>query len=139
PTGTMLLEHGSLGVLRTQRGATPTIQTPNGRPRQVPIVGVIQDLGAAPAWQEQSGYAYVTPETLAWLGESAGLDQLQIVTDRPGDAAAIEGTARDLATWLAQQGRTVEEIRIPPPGEHPHQGLMNMMARVLLTFSLLAL
>ncbi len=27
--------------------------------------------GLAPAWQEQTVYGYVTPATLAWLGESA--------------------------------------------------------------------
>jgi putative ABC transport system permease protein len=140
PTGTMLLERGSLGVLQTQSGTTMTVQTPNGQPRSVPIVGVVRDLGAAPAWQEQSGYAYITPETLSWLGESIGLEQLKIaVADHPSDASAIESTARDLSAWLAQQGWTVEEIRIPPPGEHPHQRLMNALVFVLLFFSLLAL
>jgi putative ABC transport system permease protein len=140
PTGTMLLERGSLAVLETQAGRTMSVQTPDGQPRPVPVVGVVQDLGAAPAWQEQSGYAYITPETLAWLGESAGLEQLKItVTDRPLERAAIERTSRDLSGWLGQQGWAVEEIRIPPPGQHPHQRLMNGLAFVLLLFSLLAL
>src|SRR5439155_16124688 len=88
PPGTMLVERGALSVLETEPGATLTVQTPNGQPRSVPISGVVRDLGVAPAWQEQSGYAYVTPDTLASLGEAPSLDQLKIVVaDHPFDSA----------------------------------------------------
>jgi putative ABC transport system permease protein len=140
PTGAMLLERTALPVLNAEVGRELTVQTPNSPARSVRVAGVVRDPGLAPAWQEQTGYAYITPETLAWLGESGGLDLLKIaVADRPFDAAAIERTARALSAWLAQNGWTVEEIRIPPPGVHPHQRLTQALTLVLLLFSLFAL
>jgi putative ABC transport system permease protein len=140
PDGSMLLDRTSMPLLETPVGATMTVSTANGRPSPVQIAGVVFDGGVAPAWQERTGSAYVTPATLAMLGEPADLDLLKVVVaDDPFDATAIERTAQDLSAWLGQQGVVVEEIQIPPPGQHPHQGLMNLLALVLLLFSLLAL
>jgi len=140
PAGTMLLDRTSMPLLKTAVGATLTVSTANGRPRPVQVTGVVFDGGVAPAWQEQTGSVYITPATLAMLGEPADLDLLKIaVKDDPFDAAAIERTAQSVSAWLAQQGVVVEEIQIPPPGQHPHQALMNLLALVLLLFSLLAL
>ena len=41
--------------------------------------------------------------------------------------------------WLKSQGYVVDEIRIPPPGRHPHQSQMNSVLTLLLVFSLMAL
>jgi putative ABC transport system permease protein len=140
PAGTMLLDRTSVPVLNTRVGAEMVVSTPNGQPRAVQVAGVVVDPGVAPAWQEQAGFGYITPATLAWLGEPADLDLLKVAfRDDVLDATANARTAQDLSAWLAQEGVAVEEIRIPPPGQHPHQVLMNELAVVLLLFSLLAL
>ncbi len=98
------------------------------------------DPALAPAWQEREGYAYITPATLAWLGETGLLGELKIVVSgSPYDQATVEHTTRDLGVWLQQQGRTVRELQIPPAGQHPHQGQMTSALTMLLSFSLLAL
>jgi putative ABC transport system permease protein len=138
PVGTLLIESTAMPVLNVATGSTLELQLPSGGVRSVQISGVVSDAALAPAWQEQRGYAYISRATLAELGEPPDLDQLKIVvTENRFDRASIETTARDLNTWLGGQGRTVEEIRIPPPGEHPHQRLMNTLVTVLLLFTLL--
>jgi putative ABC transport system permease protein len=140
PTGTLLVERTALPLLNTADGASLNVQSPQGEPRPMRVSGVVSDAALAPAWQEQMGYAYITPATLAWLGETPDLEQLKItVSDDPFSRPAITATARDLGAWLGDQGRTVEEIRIPPPGEHPHQRLNNALVAVLLFFSFLLL
>ncbi|GIW07545.1 MAG: hypothetical protein KatS3mg060_2350 [Dehalococcoidia bacterium] len=139
-TGAMLLERTSSALLSTRVGAAMLVAPQGGQLRAVEIAGVVFDGGVAPAWQEQTALGYVTPATLSWLGLPADLDLLKIAFgDGPLDAAAIERQAQELSAWLAQEGVAVEEIRIPPPGQHPHQGLMNALALVLLLFGLLAL
>ncbi len=140
PEGTLLLDRMSLPLLRTQLGASLSVATPDGQTHTMPISGVVVDPGVAPAFQDQTGYAYCTPATVSALGLPADLDLLKL-TLREGalDAARIERAARELSAWLAERGAVVREIRIPPPGEHPHQRLMNALAIVLLLFSLLAL
>ncbi len=140
PDGTMLLERTALPMLNAQPGDKVVVKTPHGAPQAVAISGVVYDPSLAPAWQEREGYAYITPATLARLGETGPLGELKIVVSgSPFDQATIDRTTRDLGVWLQQQGRSVRELQIPPAGMHPHQGQMTSMLLMLLSFSLLAL
>ena len=140
PEGSILLERVALPLVNAKVGDALRVQTPNGPKRKVTISGLVHDPGLAPAWQEQTAYGYVTPSTLAWFGESSNLHILKItVKDQPLNVTAIEHTVSDLAAWLKQQGHSVEEIRIPPPGKHPHQTQMTAILVMLLIFSLMAL
>jgi len=138
---TILLERLALDLTNAKKvGDAINVQTPNGHKQSVVISGLVHDPGLAPAWQEQMVYGYVTPSTLAWLGESDTLQILKIqIKDGASSQAAIESTVSDLAAWLKTQGRTVEEIRVPPPNMHPHQSQMNSILFMLLVFSLMAL
>ena len=139
-TGTLLVERSALPLTHRAVGASITIELPHAGRRGVTLSGTAHDPGVAPAGQEQTVYGYVTPRTLATLGEAVPLTLLKIVVARDGgDAMAIERTARGLAAWLATQGCTVEQIRIPPPGRHPHQAQMNAILTMLTGFSALAL
>lgn len=140
PGQTLLLERTALPLTDAQVGGTLTIQTPNGPKQAIRIAGLAHDPGLAPSWQEQTLYGYITPATLAWLGEGSTLHILKVrVQDQPENMAAIESSVAGLAAWLKEQGHTLGEIRIPPPGLHPHQSQMNSILVTLLVFSLMAL
>lgn len=140
PTGTMLVERTALEMINARRGDTVTVKSSSGPRHQVAISGIVHDPGLAPAWQERMGYGYITPATLAWLGESGVLDELKVIfSKQPFNAAVVEQNAWDLAAWLQQQGRVVEEIQVPPPGKHPHQNQMVAILLMLFIFSLMAL
>jgi putative ABC transport system permease protein len=137
---TILVEREVLPMLGLKIGDSLTIQTPNGAKQQIMISGTVHDPALAPAWQEQTVYGYITPATLATLGESETLHILKVVVShKPYDLATIESTVSELAAWLKSQGYEVHEIRIPPPGRHPHQSQMNSVLTLLLVFSLMAL
>lgn len=140
PARTMLLEREALKFINAKVGDVVNVQTPNGSKQAVAISGSAHDPGLAPAWQEEMAYGYVTPETIAWLGESGDLDILKVVVkDQSADRGAIETTAASLAQQLKKQGHLVREIRVPPPLLHPHQTQMNTVLTTLLIFSLMAL
>ena len=140
PPGSILLERTALALVNAKIGDALSVQTPHAPKRKVTLSGLVHDPSLAPAWQEQTLYGYVIPATLALLGEDSTLHLLKIVVkDQPFNMAAVERTAADLAQWLKQQGRAVEQIRIPPPGRHPHQTQMTAILVMLLIFSLLAL
>jgi putative ABC transport system permease protein len=140
PDRTILLEREALPLTNAKVGDQFRVQTPNGPKQSIQISGLVHDPGLAPAWQEQTVYGYVSPATLAWLGESSTLQILKItIKDQPGNLSAIDATVSALAVWLKGQGRSVEEIRVPPPAMHPHQSQMNSILVMLLVFSLMAL
>jgi putative ABC transport system permease protein len=140
PTGAMLVERSALPLTRTSVGRPVSVEFQHAGRHSMVIAGTVHDPGLAPAWQEQAVYGYVTPQTLALLGESVPLDLLKIVVDQgDGDAKIIEHTVRELASWLTANGHPIHEVRIPPPKLHPHQAQMNAVLAMLLMFSLLAL
>jgi putative ABC transport system permease protein len=140
PEGTVLLEREALALIKAKIGDALNVQTPNGTKQRVTIAGTVHDPGLAPAWQEQTVYAYTTPETLALLGESGDLHLLKIVLEQPtSKPVTVENTVSNLAAWLKQQGHTAGEIRIPPPGKHPHQTQMTAILVMLLIFAFMAL
>ena len=140
PDGTLLVERSALALTRQAIGGTVTLALPHGGRRAVMLAGTVHDPGVAPAGQEQTVYGYVTPRTLAQWGEPVPMTLLKVVVARDGrDAAAIERAMRGIADWLAAQGCAVTQIRIPPPGRHPHQGQMNAILALLTGFSGLVL
>jgi putative ABC transport system permease protein len=137
---TILVEREVLPMLDLNIGDAITIQTPNGTKQQIKISGTVHDPALAPAWQEQTVYGYITPATLATLGKGETLNILKvIVSDEPYNVTAIESTVSELAAWLKAQGYVVHEIRIPPPGRHPHQSQMTSVITLFLLFSFMAL
>jgi putative ABC transport system permease protein len=136
----LLVEREVLPMLDMKIGDSLTIQTTNGTKQQIKISGTVHDPALAPAWQEQTVYGYITLDALATLGESETLHILKvIVRDEPYNLKTIESTVSELAAWLGAQGYEVHEIRIPPPGRHPHQSQLNSVLTLLLVFSVMAL
>jgi putative ABC transport system permease protein len=140
PDGTILIERMAVSTLGVQQGDRLVVKTPHGPAQPVLVAGVVHDPGQAQAWQEHAGYGYITRTTLGMLGEPVALNELRIsVRERPLDADAIEATARELAAWLGKRGHPVHEIRVPPPGMHPHQFQVTLVLLVGVAFGVMLL
>ncbi len=139
-TGTMLVERTAYGVMQAKEGDEIIIKTPNGEPQKLKLVGTVHDPGLAPAWQEQSGYGYITLSTLRLLGETQDFDQLRILVSEHSDSKEhITKKAQEVAAQLTKAGYDVHEIQVPPPGKHPHQGQMSTVMTIFIIFSFLIL
>ncbi len=140
PNGTMLAERTAYLMMQANEGDEIIVKTPNGKPHQIKLAGTVHDPGLAPAWQEQSGYGYITMETLHALGETQNFDQLRIlVTDEYQTKDQITEKAKKVADKLKIAGYKVHEIQVPPPGKHPHQGQMTTVLYIFIVFSFLIL
>jgi len=138
--GTMLVERTALTVMHAKEGESIIIKTPNGKPTGIVISGTVHDAGLAPAWQEQTGYGYITGETSHRLGEQRGFNQLRILVSEQAESREhITDVAEKVAGWLTRHHYEVHEIQIPPPGKHPHQTQMNAVMTIFVIFSFLVL
>lgn len=139
-TGTMLVERTAFGLMQAKEGDELTIKTSNGTPQKIKLTGSVHNPGLAPAWQEQSGYGYITMSTLHTLGETQGFDQLRIlVSENQYSKEHITKIAQTVAHQLTQSGYEVHEIQVPPPGKHPHQGQISTIMTIFIIFSFLIL
>jgi putative ABC transport system permease protein len=139
PEGTMLIERSAVQVLQAREDDTVLIKPPASGAHTVRVSGLVHDPGLAPAWQERTGYGYITRGTLQLLGGPALLGELRVLTAHPSSREAIESSVNDLARWLKARGLEVQQARVPPPGRHPHQSQMTGILFLLLAFGVLAL
>jgi putative ABC transport system permease protein len=138
PDGTMLVERGAVALMRAGEGGSVEAKLAEGEIKQLPISGVVHDPTLAPARQEQTGYAYITPATLRMLGGNGELDRLRIATTA-STVSQVERIASLAGDALKRGGYKVHEIQVPPIGRHPHNGQMNAILALLGLFALLML
>ena len=139
PDGTILLERMAVGVIGAGEGGTVTVKTPNGAATTLPVSGIVHDTTLAPAWQEQSGYGYLSMKTFASLGERPIFEELRVLFDGSPTQAEIDEQALALAAALKAQGAEVHAVKVPPPGQHPHQGQIASGLLMFLAMAILAL
>ena len=140
PEGCMLVERTAFIVMNAKEGDEMIIKTPHGEPKKIKLAGTVHDPGLAPAWQEQTGYGYITLSTLHWLGETQNFDQLRILVSEKQDSKQyITDKAGVVSDWLKGKGHVVHEIQVPPPGKHPHQSQMNAVMMIFIVFGYMIL
>ncbi|HEY6530131.1 MAG TPA: FtsX-like permease family protein [Cellvibrionaceae bacterium] len=133
---TLLLERNSLKVLKARLNDPLRLQLQGGDWVTTRASGSAHD--PALAFSNYYVYAYASLNTVQALGVKTSFTDINIRTHEPLNARAIEQTASAVALWLQQQGHKVGAIRIPPPGEHPHQAIMFGVISAFLVFSVVA-
>jgi putative ABC transport system permease protein len=140
PDGTLAIERSALGMAAAGQGDEVEVKAPHGKPQHVRITGIVHDPGLAPAWQERSVYGYASRKTLASLEGSSTLHELRVrFRQEPADVAAASRAAQELGQWLRSRGVQVDELRVPPPRQHPHQRQMTTVLLLLVAFAALSL
>ena len=136
PVGTLVIEQSALPVLNTDVNATLHVRMPGeSRPRQVTVSGITHDPARAPGWQDNVGYAYASPATLAGLGLGAVLNEVHLAVD--GDRAAAERVAAEATSAMQALGHPVRRVEVPPR-QHPHADHMRAMLMLLQVLAVLA-
>jgi putative ABC transport system permease protein len=137
--GEIFIRGDSLALLEVAVGDTVTVETPDGDAVALLVSGTVYDPSLAPAPQQQTGQGYLSTATLAALGEPHVFDQLKVQIADAGnsepsrDRDAIVAAASDLGRWLqAEHGLAVQEIQVPRPSAHPHQGQADALLSALL-------
>lgn len=140
PDGAILLEREALAFLRLKLGNPVSIALPGHDPVAVPVAGTVHDPSLAPSWQEQTAYAYLSPQTYAALGGSPTPELVKVVVrDATFDQARVDAVIGKLAASLRQQGYAIHQVQVPPTGLHPHQSQMTGVLSMFLMFAGLAL
>ena len=130
--GQVLLERASLPYLGVEPGQQILVKTPDGRKFHLTVTGRAHDLYRIPPFLEGWVYGYVNMETLRWMGEAEGYNELYISASDP---AQIRAVADKVANRIEGQGLPVYQKTLPNRGEHP---LNYIIATVLILLGLVA-
>jgi putative ABC transport system permease protein len=140
PERELLVERSVLPLINAHQGDVMEIELPDGKLRQMPIAGLAYDVSKPPGELSGIAYAYVTRDTLTWLGVKDNYDELLFtVAENEFDEAHIQQVASLVEGRLERSGREVYEIDIPTPGQHPVEEILPTMLLILGVMGVFAL
>jgi putative ABC transport system permease protein len=134
--GEALIERSALPVLGVRQGDSLAVRVPGGKTTKLLVAGIAHDAGQAPGWQDNAGYAYISPETAAFLGDNAPFDELTLTLKN--GRKAINTDAEKISKFIDKQGFSVNRVEVSE-GKHPHADQMQTMLLLLTFFFVLAM
>jgi putative ABC transport system permease protein len=95
------------------------VELGDGKQRDLRMAGYLHDAAGIPYTFAQTINAFVTPDTMVWLGNSRDYNELAIsVTERQTDAAHVTDVAQAVADRIERSGATVQYVYVYQPGHH---------------------
>lgn len=140
PEREILIERNSIALTGIRYGGTITLETSEGEQRTLAIAGLAHDMNQAPAQVTGVPYAYVSQDTLEWLGLRRGYNELHLrVLENQYDIDHINQVAQEAAEKFESAGHVVFWTEVPEPGTHFVQQFMPTILLILTSLGLLAL
>jgi putative ABC transport system permease protein len=100
-------------------GDTLIIELDNGRRRELTLAGYVHDVTGFPYNLAQMINAYVTPDTLEWLGGSEEYSALAVsVSEKQTDVEHVTAVAQAVADRMERAGLAVYFVNVYQPGHH---------------------
>ena len=101
-------------------GDTILLELSNGRKREVKLAGYVHAVTGFPYNLANQVNAYVTPDTLEWLGgDTSSYDMLAIsVLEKQTDQKHVTEVAQAVADRMERAGATVFFVNVYEPGHH---------------------
>lgn len=137
----VLLERATLEYLGAQVGAPILVQTPSDKQRQMLVGGLVEDTAQVAPFLMGQGYGYITMDTLEWLGEPRGFNEIYLIgaANPYNREAALEVAATVRDQRIEGNGLTVYSAVVAQPGQHPLNDLLQTLVVMLSLFGWLSL
>ncbi|MEO5887050.1 MAG: FtsX-like permease family protein, partial [Anaerolineales bacterium] len=127
PDDTQLPKYGNREIildyaarsLGYEPGDMVVIELDNGKRRELRFAGYMHDVTGFPYNLTNTANAYVTPETLEWLGGDRVYNRLAVsVAENPTDQDHVTQVAQAVADRMKRAGATVNFVSVNEPGHH---------------------
>lgn len=126
--GQVLMERASMTYIGAKPGDQILVKTPDGRQFHLTVTGRVHDLYRIPPLIEGWIYGYVDMNTLRWMGEAEGYNELYIRFDDPEQIRAMTNKVADRIEGVHLP---VYRKTLPKPGEHPLNFIISTMLILL--------
>ncbi|HSR46707.1 MAG TPA: FtsX-like permease family protein [Anaerolineales bacterium] len=102
-----------------QVGDVIELELPDGSTRTLPLVGVVTDQATGQDGPRAGANAYVTLQTMQWLGLGRDFNRLYVTVAQGGEEAAISGIAAAVEDRVERHQLTVYRTETQVSDEHP--------------------
>jgi len=134
----VMLEKDALENLDVAVGGNLEFQLPDGSTKLLPVVGIVQDTAAGAGDFLATPSAYITLDTLQYLGQPRLYNRaLVTVTGNGDDLAYIREVGGQLKDKLEKNGSVVARMRFSETHKHPLTDTINAVLGILLALGIL--
>jgi putative ABC transport system permease protein len=134
--GQVLMERASMTYIGAEPGDQILVKTPDGRQFHLTVTGRVHDLYRIPPIIEGWLYGYVSMDTLRWMGEAEGYNELYVSYD---DSAQVRAMTNKVADRIEGIRLPVYRKTLPKPGEHPLNFIISTMLILLGSVAVLSM
>jgi putative ABC transport system permease protein len=131
PEREILIERAAISVINAQVGDVVLIKLPNDTHREIRIAGIAHDPAQLPSQIDGTPYGYISFDTLEWLGESYGFNELHVIATNPENKVWALEVVNRVKDKAEKSGYTIPLSMIADPGQLPMddvlQGLLLLM------------
>jgi len=139
PKREILIERSGMELIGAQVGDTVLIELSEHKVRELRIAGTVHDLAQLPSPIDGTPYGYVSFDTLEWLGQPRGLNELHVIArnaQNKAEALRVIGQVKDK---LEKSGYTIPLSMTAEPGQLPLNDLLQAVLLLLGTLGFLSL
>jgi len=134
----VLLEKDTLQDLDVELGGLLEFELPDGSTKTLPVVGVVQDTAAGAGDFLADPFAYITMDTLQYLGQPKLYNRaLATVKGDGDDIQHIHDVGAVLKDKIEKSGAVVVRSRFSETHEHPLGSTINAVLGILLALGIL--
>ncbi|MGB8981440.1 MAG: FtsX-like permease family protein, partial [Anaerolineales bacterium] len=131
PERGILIERAALPVIDAQIGDVIRVKMPSDAQRELRIAGAAYDPAQLPAQLDSTPYGYITFDTLEWLGEDYGFNELHVIATHPEDKVWAQHVVNLVKDRAERSGYTIPLSMTAEPGQLPMddivQGILLLM------------
>lgn len=131
PEREVLIERAALPVIKAPVGEVIRIKLPNDTQREMRVAGAAYDPAQLPAQIDSTPYGYISFDTLEWLGEPYGFNELYVIATHPEDKEWAQQVVNQVKDKAEKSGYTIPLSMTAEPGQLPMndvlQGILLLM------------
>jgi len=139
PEREILIERAALSVIDAQVGDIVHIKLPNDTQREMRITGVAYDPAQLPAPFDGTPYGYISFDTLQWLGESYGFNELYVIATHPEDKVWAQHVVNLVKDKAEKSGYTIPLSMTAEPGQLPMDDALQAILLLMGSLGVLSL
>ncbi len=141
PEGSVTIERSTFDLLGgVQTGDTLTVQTADGRTRQLQLAGTAYAPGQLAGYARGVPFGFITVDTLEELGFGPAYDNLLLrVANGSDDQPRVSAVAEGVADQARTAGYEVNQVAVNVPLVHPGEDTLNALFLILVLLAALTL
>ncbi len=141
PNRAVLVERSAQSLIGVSVGDDILIKMPGRKARSLHVAGTAHDLYALIYTFDGLPWAFVTQDTLEWLGAGPGFTEMHVVVEPElaHDREAVAIIARKVSDKIERAKSPVFLTSLPEPGKHPLDSIIQSLLLVLGAIGVLSL